>query len=84
MLVVQSEQEAAMIRDGNGAIWRRLKSASISLWRGPTDDSARDAEVLETLDAPEPRESGGGAADTLEHPGDAAQQRAGFSQHINC
>jgi hypothetical protein len=64
MLVVQSEQEAAMIRDGNGAIWRRLKSASISLWRGPTDDSARDAEVLETLDAPEPRNSAPGFPNT--------------------
>jgi hypothetical protein len=83
MLELQSEQEAAMIRDGNGAIWRRLKGALISLWRGPTDDSARSAEAFETLDAPEPRVNGG-AQDRIDERGDAAQQRAGFSQHINC
>jgi hypothetical protein len=83
MLVVQSEQEAAMIRGGNGAVWRRLKGALISLWRGPKDDSAKGGAVFETSDAPEPRESGG-APDMTDEWSDAAKQRAGFSQHINC
>lgn len=73
-----------MIRDGNGAIWRRLKGALISLWRGPTDDCARGAQAFETFDAPERREAGGDAPDPLDERGDAAQRRAGFSQHINC
>jgi hypothetical protein len=84
MLVLQSEQEAAMIRDGNEALWRRLKGALIGFRGRPTDDAPRNVASLETGDALAPGVGQGDAREAAYAPDEAEKQRAGFSQHINC
>jgi hypothetical protein len=83
IVVVQSEDKAVMIGDGNGALWRRLKGRLISLWRRPTADSTRSSAFSELAASLEPLVGAGDARDLAYAPDEAAKQRAGFSQHIS-